>query len=200
MMNKNQAIEAVFTTCQLRRLSRHTAQAYVHWVGRFCDHTQRHPAPTSEDRVRTFLELLAPNSAASTQNQALNAVVFFYRDCLRKPLGDLGKWARAKRPARLPSWLSQEEMRTLLETMSGVPRLMAALAYGTGLRLAELLALRIKDIDLASHLVTVRGGKGDKDRVTCLPHALDLSLTHHLRCVLAMYDRDRAAGRNPITI
>ncbi len=151
-----------------------------------------------EERVRMFLEMLAPNCAAATQNQALNAVVFFYRDCLRRPLGEIGKWARAKRPAKLPTWLSHEEMTSVLQAMSGVPRLMASLAYGTGLRLAELLALRIKDLDLDGHLVTVRGGKGDKDRVSCLPHSLDISFRYHLRMVRALYDRDREAGANPI--
>lgn len=197
-MKKSEVIASVYKVCQVRRLSRHTADTYAYWLGRFCDFAGLHPGVAGEERVRLFLEMLAPNCAAATQNQALNAVVFFYRDCLRKPLGEIGKWARAKRPAKLPTWLSHGEMSSVLEAMSGVPRLMAALAYGTGLRLAEVLALRIKDIDFSGHLVTVRGGKGDKDRVTCLPHALDVPFQYHLRCVRAIYERDRAEGRAPI--
>ena len=197
-MKTSEAIALVHKTCQLARKSRHTASTYAGWVARYCEHAKRCPAGTSEDKLRTFLEALAPHCAAATQNQALNAVVFFYRDCLRTPLGDLGRWARAKRPERLPTWLSAEEMRLLLDNMSGVAKLMAAFAYGTGLRLAELLALRIKDVDMDGHLVTVRGGKGDKDRVTCLPHALDLPIRQHLQRVRVLYDRDRAAGRNAI--
>lgn len=197
-MKKIEARDLVFKTCQLQRLSRHTAETYAHWVGRYCDHVKRCAGGSSEDKVRLFLEEMAPRCAAATQNQALNAVVFFYRDCLQRPLGDLGKWAYARRPKRLPTWLSAEEMGSLLENMQGTPKLMACLAYGTGLRLAELLALRIKDVDCVGHLVVVRGGKGDKDRVTCLPHALDLPLHHHLQRVRAMYDRDRAQGSDPI--
>jgi integron integrase len=197
-MTTTEAIKSVYDVCQVRRLSRHTANTYAHWIGRFCAHAKTQPAASSEEKIRTFLEGMSARSAAATQNQALNAVIFFYRDVLRQPIGSLGKWARAKRPSRLPSWLAPEEMRSLLEAMTGVPRLMASLAYGTGLRLAELLALRIKDVDLSAHLVTVRGGKGDKDRMTCLPLSLDLPLHHHLQCVRATYDRDRAAGRNAI--
>lgn len=99
-----------------------------------CGHLPR------EERVRTFLEKLASRSAASTQNQALNAIVFLYRDVIKEPLGDLGKWARAKRPQRLPTWLSPQEMQRLLAVMPPGTRMMAELAYGSGLRVAELPA------------------------------------------------------------
>lgn len=147
-----------------------------------------------EERVAAWLAQMAPHCSASTQNQALNAVVFFYRDVLREPLADLGKWARAKRPERLPTWLTQAEMCGLLEQMSGVTRLMAELAYGSGLRLSELLALRIKDLDMESCTVTVRGGKGDKDRVTCCPVSIAPAMTRHLVAVRSQWERDRTAG------
>jgi integron integrase len=197
-MTKTEMEEQVRLVCRMRRLSRHTEDTYAGWIARFGAHVKTCAHLTREDRVRTYLEKLAPRSAASTQNQALNAIVFLYRDVLKEPLGDLGKWARAKRPARLPTWLSPTEMQRLLDVMPAGTRLMAELAYGSGLRIAELLALRIKDIDLDAHLVTVRGGKGDKDRITVLPKTLVHRLHAHLERIRVLYDRDRAAGAMPI--
>lgn len=148
--------------------------------------------------MRSYLKHLAPRTSASTQNQALNAIVFLYRDVLQQPLGDLGKWARAKRPARLPTWLAPAEMQRLLDAMPAGPRLMAQLAYGSGLRISELLALRVKDIDFDACLVTVRGGKGDKDRVTCLPRSLVFKFRAHFDRIRVLFDRDRSAGAAPI--
>jgi len=197
-MTKLETLEQVRLVCRMRRLSRHTEDTYAGWIARFVDHVRTCLPAEREERVRLFLEKLAPRSAASTQNQALNAVVFLYRDVLRQPLGDLGKWARAKRPARLPTWLSPQEMQRLLECLSGGTKLMAELAYGSGLRIAELLNLRVKDVDLDACLITVRGGKGDKDRVTVLPRSLVFRLHEHLRRVRALFDGDRQQGRNPI--
>lgn len=197
-MNLTDTLEQVRITCRMRRLSRHTEETYAGWIARFARHVVSMPGTTREDRVRSYLEQLAPRSAASTQNQALNAIVFLYRDVLKQPLGDLGKWARAKRPARLPTWLSPQEMQRLLEVMPAGTRLMAELAYGSGLRIAELLALRIKDIDLDAHLITVRGGKGDKDRVTVLPKTLVHRLHAHLARIRILHEQDRSAGAMPI--
>lgn len=198
-MKLAEMLEQVRLTCRMRRLSYHTETSYTGWITRFARHIQTcPPESTREERVRTYLEKLAPSTSASTQNQALNAIVFLYRDVLRQPLGELGKWARAKRPARLPSWLAPDEMRRLLEAMPPGPRLMAQVAYGSGLRLAELLALRVKDIDLDASLITVRGGKGGKDRVTCLPRSLVFTLRAHLDRIRVLYDQDRATGANPV--
>lgn len=198
-MKLDKMLEQVRLTCRTRRLSYHTETCYTGWITRFARHIQTcPPASTREERVRSYLEKLAPRTSASTQNQALNAIVFLYRDVLRQPLGELGKWARAKRPARLPSWLSPDEMRRLLEAMPPGSRLMAQVAYGSGLRLAELLALRVKDVDLDACLITVRGGKGDKDRVTCLPRSLVFTLRAHLDRIRVLYDQDRATGANPV--
>lgn len=199
-MNKSEALQRVRDVCRVRRLSWHTENCYVHWVARFIEHIRQCPDRSREERVALFLERLAPRSAAATQNQALNAVVFFYRDVIKEPLGELGKWARAKRPKRIPTWLTSEEMERLLEQMGGVTRLMAEMAYGSGLRLAELLALRIKDVDIGGGAITVRGGKGDKDRVTCLPRSLSMKLGPYLARVRALWDRDRAAGKAPIAL
>ena len=189
-------LEQVRIVCRMRRLSRHTENTYAGWIQRFAVHVKTCAQLTREERVRSYLEKLAPRTSASTQNQALNAIVFLYRDVLKEPLGDLGKWARAKRPARLPTWLSPQEMQRLLDAMPAGTRLMAELAYGSGLRIAELLALRVKDVD--AHLVTVRGGKGDKDRITCLPQSLVHRLHAHLDRIRVVYERDRAAGAMPI--
>ena len=199
-MKLAEMLEQVRLTCRMRRLSYHTETCYTGWITRFARHIQTCPPNNREERVRSYLEKLAPRTSASTQNQALNAIVFLYRDVLRQPLGELGKWARAKRPARLPSWLSPDEMRRLLEAMPSVPRLMAQFAYGSGLRLAELLALRIKDIDLDACLITVRGGKGDKDRITCLPRSLVFTLRAYLDRIRVLYDQDRAVGANPVYV
>lgn len=197
-MKLTEMIEQVRLVCRMRRLSRHTEQTYAAWIARFGRHVKTCAHLNREGRVRTFLETLAPRCSASTQNQALNAIVFLYRDVLKEPLGEIGKWARAKRPKRLPTWLSPQEMRRLIEAMPAGTRLMAELAYGSGLRIAELLALRVKDIDLDACLVSVRGGKGDKDRVTCLSQSLLHRLHAHLERIRVLYDRDRAAGANPI--
>ncbi len=197
-MNLRDTLEQVRLTCRMRRLSRHTEESYAGWIVRFARHVASRAEESREERVRSFLEQMAPCCSASTQNQALNAIVFFYRDVLRQPLGDLGKWARAKRPARLPSWLSPDEMRRLFDAMTPGPRLMAQVAYGSGVRLAELLALRVKDIDLDACLITVRGGKGDKDRVTCLPRSLVFTLRAHLERIRLLYDADRQAGAMPV--
>lgn len=176
----------------------HTEDCYAGWVARFCDHVRACSAESREERVRLFLEHLAPRSAASTQNQALNAIVFLYRDVIKEPLGDLGKWARAKRPKRLPTWLTHDEMLRVLDAMPPFTRLMAEVAYGSGLRIAELLALRVKDVDFDSRLVTVRGGKGDKDRVTCLPQTVAFKLRSHLERCRVLWEQDRERGAMPI--
>lgn len=199
-MKLEEMIEQVRVVCRMRRLSRHTEDTYVGWIVRFGRHVRTCPGLAREDRVRTFLEKLAARCAAATQNQALNAIVFLYRDVIREPLGDIGKWARAKRPQRLPTWLSPQEMQRLLTVMPSGTRLMAEMAYGSGLRVAEMLALRIKDIDLDACLVTVRGGKGDKDRMTVLPRSLVHRLHAHLDRIRVLYDRDREAGANPICL
>lgn len=199
-MTLPEMLEKVRTVCRMRRLSLRTEQCYGWWITRFARHVKATASLSREERLRTFLEQLAPRSSASTQNQALNAIVFLYRDVLREPLRDIGKWARAKRPVRLPTWLSPQEMRGLLEAMPALLRLMAQVAYGSGLRLAELLELRMKDVDLDGRLITVRGGKGDKDRVTCLPQSLVFALRAHVAKCRVIYDRDRTEGAPPIAL
>ena len=138
---------------------------------------------------------VAGNVAASTQNQALNALVFLYEQVLQMPLGDLGEFARVNRPARLPVVLTQEEtFRVLAALKPGTGGLIIRLLYGTGMRLMECLRLRIKDVDLACGRITVREGKGDKDRTTMLPECLKAELQTHLDRVRLLHDKDLAEG------
>jgi integron integrase len=146
--------------------------------------------------VTKFLSSLAVegNVAASTQNQALGALLFLYRDVLEQDLPWLDDMVRAKRPARLPVVLTREEVRTLLLHMAGVPRLMAMLLYGAGLRLLECARLRVKDVDFARNQLTVRGGKGDKDRTTMLPAVVKTELARHLELAKRQHEADLCHG------
>jgi site-specific recombinase XerD len=154
------------------------------------------PDALDDEHARAFLEHLAleGNVAAATQNQALNALVFLHRVVLESPLGQLEAFAPAKRPRRLPVVLTHEEVRALLSAMRGTHRLMAELLYGSGLRLIECLRLRVKDIDFSRGEITVREGKGNKDRLTLLPQSIAADLAHHLETVRALHQQDRGAG------
>ena len=162
--------------------SRRTEESYVGWIRRFIlFHGKRHPADMGEPEIKKFLDFLAVQRqvAASTQNQALAAVLFLYHHVLLKEIGFLQP-VHAKRPERLPVVLTREEVRIVLAQTAGVPRLVATLLYGGGLRLEEGVSLRVKDLDFGYLQVTVRDGKGHKDRVTMLPASLKEELTADL--------------------
>jgi len=156
----------------------------------------RHPKDMGEAEVRSFLNDLASRLkvSASTQNQALNALVFLYGEVLHQALGDLGLLERPSRPARLPTVLTQDEVRRLLAAMKGTHQLMARLLYGTGMRLMECVRLRVKDVDLAAGHIVVRDGKGFKDRVTMAPEKLRVDLENHLERVRLLHEQDVKAG------
>ncbi len=184
---------------RLRSLHRQwrTEQTYRGWAWRFAAFLEPRPVEAAtEADVREFLSRLATQQRVSTatQKQALNALVFLLRDSLEKPLGDFSDFVRARRRERMPVVLSNEECRRLFEALSGTPRLMAELMYGAGLRLMELLRLRIKDVDMERGQVVVRGGKGDEDRVTVLPDALLERLAAHRDRLRELYEADRGAG------
>jgi integron integrase len=143
--------------------------------------------------VRAFLTHLAVDHrvAASTQNQALNAIVFMYREALRRDPGEFGEFQLAKRPKRLPTVLTKVEVQRVLARFDGTHGLMARLLYGTGMRLMECVRLRIKDVDFARGTITVRSGKGDKDRVTMLPESLREPLRQHVERLRSLYEQDR---------
>jgi len=152
--------------------------------------------------MTSFLSHLATERrvAASTQNQALAALLFLYRDVLGLTVGWLDTMVRAKRPARVPTVLSREEARRVLKAMHGTPRLVAQVLYGAGLRLSEACALRVKDVDLDRRELVVRHGKGGRDRLTMLPESLVEPLREHLERVRALHRRDLAAGRGQVML
>jgi integron integrase len=191
-------VEAVKTEVRSRHYSYRTETSYLDWVRRFIAfHDYADPRGVDASAaVKTYLDYLAVERevAASTQNQALNALVFFYGQVLRNPLGEMGEFSRAKRPRRLPEVMTRDEVQRLLSKMSGITGLMAGLMYGSGMRLMECVRLRVKDIDFAQHQVMVRDGKGQKDRVTMLPERFAAPLQEHLARVKAIYTQDLAQG------
>jgi integron integrase len=181
----------------MRHYSLRTERAYSDWVRRYIRyHGMRHPSQMGEAQVTAFLSSLANERhvSASTQNQALAAILFLYREVLRQEIPWLEGVVRARRPRRLPVVLTREEVDAVFERMEGTHRLMARLMYGTGLRLMECLGLRVKDVDIARREVIVRQGKGAKDRRTMFPAALVADMRTHLRIVRLVFDADRARG------
>jgi integron integrase len=174
-----------------------TETAYVQWIHRFIVfHNMRHPREMGEPEVERFLSSLAVegNVAASTQNQALSALLFLYRIVLERPLGERIDAVRARRPERLPVVLTRAEVRALLAQLGGVHWLMASLLYGAGLRLMECLRLRVKDVDFGQNHLIVRDGKGAKDRDTLLPQLLHEPLRAQIAEALRVHARDVAEG------
>ncbi len=181
----------------VRRFSPRTTQAYVQWIVRYVRwHGLQHPSTLGAVEVRDFLTYLARERhvAASTQNQALAALQFLYRDVLEQPLGGLSGLAPARTPTVLPNVLSREAVQRVLACLTGTPRLMAQLLYGSGMRLQECCQLRVKDVDFDRGELRVRHGKGDRDRVTVLPGAVCAPLRAHLVLVRAVMARRAARG------
>ena len=196
-------LERVRRAARMRHLSIRTEEAYVGWVYRFVRfHGTRHPAELGAREVRAFLSHLATERrvSASTQNQALAALTFLYRHVLGEELEPLGEVARARRPARLPVVLSRAEVRAVLLELRGAHWLVAGLLYGAGLRLLEALRLRVKDLDFDAGVLTVRRGKGAKDRVGILPGTMRAPLALHLRRVRRLHGRDLAAGHGDVLL
>lgn len=184
-------------TIRRKHFSLRTEQTYVHWIKRFIlFHGKRHPREMGAAEVTAFLNHLARERhvASATQNQGLSAILFLYREVLGTPLGWLDGLDRAKRPARVPTVLTQDEAARLISQLEGAPRLMSGLLYGAGLRLMECLRLRVKDVDFGYGQIMVRDGKGGKDRVTMLPRAAVEPLKQHLERVKGLHERDLAEG------
>jgi integron integrase len=196
-------LDRIRAAIRVRRYSRRTERAYVGWIRRFVRfHGLRHPAEMGAEEVTAYLTDLAVRRrvSASTQNQALSALLFLYRHVLEIDLPWLDNVVRAKRPQRLPSVLSRAEVRLLLNELHGTPRLVAALLYGSGLRLIEGLRLRVHDLDFERSELTVRDGKGAKDRVTMLPRALHDALRNQLEEARALHRRDLASGAGAVAL
>jgi integrase len=190
-------LDQVRTTLRLHHYSRRTEHAYVGWIRRYIlFHGKRHPAEMGAEEASHFLSALAVDGkvSASTQNQALAALLFLYDRVLGTRLPWLDQMVRAARPRRLPVVLSRDEVRAVLARLHGVPQLMVLLLYGAGLRLLECARLRVKDIEFDANRIVVRGGKGDKDRVTVFPGAARPLLLRHLELVREQHARDLAAG------
>jgi integron integrase len=190
-------LDEVRQLARLRHYSYRTEKTYVSWIKRYIlFHRLRHPKEMGAPEVTAFLSHLATDGqvSAATQNQALAALLFLYRDVLGLALPWLDGIARARRPAHVPAVFTREEVRAILSLLTGTPRLMASLLYGAGLRLSECLRLRVKDIDFGYAEVVVRDGKGGKDRRTLLPGLLAGPLVIHLGRVKLLHARDLRAG------
>ncbi len=180
-----------------KHYSKRTLEAYAHWVRRFVRfHERRHPRELESSAVRDFLTHLARDEgvSASTQNQALAALLFLYREVLEQPMAASLDHLHAKRPQRLPVVLTRAEAADVLAQLTGTPLLMAGLLYGSGLRLLECCQLRVKDLDLVRGELMVREGKGRKDRITVVPQLLVRTLESHLERVRRQHTRDVQAG------
>jgi integron integrase len=195
--SKPRLLDQVRELIRIRHYSGRTEAAYVQWIRRFIlFHGKRHPSEMGAPELTAFLSDLAirRNVAASTQNQALNAILFLYRDVLKITLPWLDEVQRAKKPQRLPVVLTRDEVRSLLAQLQGTTWLMGALIYGGGLRLLECLRLRVKDVDFHYKQLIIRDAKGQKDRVTILPHNLLDPLRTHLARVRVLHERDLRDG------
>lgn len=186
---------------RVKHYSKRTEQAYVGWVRRFIYASgRRHPRDLDGAAVERFLSQLAVrgNVAAGTQNQALSAILFLYREVLKLELPWLDKVVRAKRAQRVPTVLSRDEVGRLLAALDGRQGLIAALLYGTGMRLMECLRLRVKDVDFSRNEITVRAGKGNKDRRTMLPRSLVEPLQREIERARILHRADLAEGHGEV--
>lgn len=196
-------LDQVRAAIRVHGYSRRTEKAYVAWVRRFVRfHGVRHPRELGAEEVSAFLTHLAMerNVSASTQNQALSAILFLYRKVLQIELAWLDDLVRARRPSRLPFVLTRSEVASVLGHLDGTTWLMASLLYGAGLRVLECARLRVKDVDLDRREVVVRDGKGHKDRVTLLPESLRAHLGDHLEWVRRQHHRDLARGLGSVEL
>src|SRR6266566_2754827 len=190
-------LERVRDVIRLKHYSLRTERTYCDWIERFIRfHRIRHPSEMGAAEVGEFLTHLARdgNVSASTQNQALSALLFLYKQVLKKEIGWLEDVERAKKPARLPVVLTHDEVHKVFAHLHGTPRLMAGLLYGSGLRLMECVRLRVKDVDFGYARIIVRDGKGAKDRLTMLPVNLAAALERHLVKEKAQHEQDLEDG------
>lgn len=194
---KPKLLDQVRIFMRTKHYSRRTEDSYCEWIKRFIlFHGKRHPRELAEPEVMAFLSHLAVNRnvAASTQNQALSALLLLYGKVLEQPLGRLDEAVRARTPQRIPLVLTREEVAAVLGQLHGERRMVAQLLYGSGLRLLEALRLRVQDVDFGYRQITVRDGKGNKDRMTMLPEGIVEPLQAHLAAVKRLHARDVRQG------
>ncbi len=198
--DKPKLLDEFHKVMRRRHYSIHTERSYVDWIKRyihFYKMQERLEFLEDKDRkVEDFLSHLAVHGkvAPATQNQALNALVFLYRHVLKEPLGDNLRAERAKKKVRIPVVMTKDEVSQVISVMDGVPQLIVKLLYGSGLRVAEALRLRVQEIDFSMKQLTVRGGKGDKDRLTTFPASITPFLQNHLKKVKLFHQRDLDQG------
>ncbi|MBW7887203.1 MAG: integron integrase [Bacteroidetes bacterium] len=196
-MAESKLIDNVRECMRLKHLSIRTEEAYIYWIREYIlFHQKRHPQSLTEQDIRAFLSYLArvKNVSSSTQNQALNALIFLYESVLKIPLAKIEDVERAHRTKRLPVVFSPNEVQKILSHLQGTNKLIVSLLYGAGLRLLEALRLRIHDLDFDQKIITVRRGKGDKDRVTTLPETLIEPLQLQIQKVMLQHKEDCANG------
>lgn len=194
---KPRLIEQVRNVIRCKHYSIRTEQSYIDWIKRYIYyHDKKHPKDLGAEHIGAFLSHLAMerNVAASTQNQALCAIVFLYKEVLNIEPGDFSDLIRAKKPAKLPVVFTRREVKEILVQLSGVEWLMGQLLYGAGLRVLECMRLRVKDIDFDYRQIIIRDGKGSKDRVTMLPDLIIPELQRHLEKVKLIHERDLKEG------
>ncbi len=197
----SQLLDEVRATLRLRHYSIRTEEAYVACIRRFIlYHKKRHPRDMGVDEIRQYLSHLATDNqvAASTQNVALSALLFLYKEVLQVELPLIDGVKRAKRPQRVPVVLTPDEVKRVLAHLTATHHLMASLLYGAGLRLMECVRLRIKDVDFDYQQITVRDGKGERDRRVMLPAPLIESLTQHLHKTKSQHETDVVAGHGEV--
>jgi integron integrase len=190
-------VDQVREVMRLKHLSIRTEHAYIYWIKQFIlFNNKTHPMEMGAGEIRSYLSHLAVEKevTASTQNLALNSIIFLYKQVLKKEIGQLGEIEVAKRPKKLPTVFSQDEVLIILSLMKDTPQLVAGLLYGSGMRLMECLRLRVMDIDFERNQIIVRSGKGDKDRVTVMPDTLKEPLKNHLAWVKQLHQRDLRGG------
>lgn len=196
-MDKPRLIDRVREEIRVRHYSLRTEKSYIQWIRRFIlFHDKRHPLEMGEKEISAYLSHLAINRkvSASTQNQALSAILFLYQKVLDQPLDWLTDVVRAKRPRRLPVVLNRTEVTALLNEIRGINALIARALYGTGMRQMECLRLRVKDLDFNYRQIHIRAGKGNKDRVTVLPDALVEPLARQIETAHTIHQRDLKEG------
>jgi integron integrase len=196
-MEKPKLLDQVRARIRVKHYSKRTEDAYTDWIKRYVlFHHMRHPEEMAEKEISQFLSHLAVdlNVSASTQNLALNALLFLYKEVLNRDLGHFADTVRAKRGKRAPTVFSRDEVREIITSMSGTPRLITALLYGTGMRLEEGMNLRVQDVDFDRKLITVRHGKGDKDRHVPLPATLVDPLRRQIDLVRIIHEQDLSDG------
>jgi len=195
-MKLSEVINSVRNTMRFRHMSIRTEKSYIIWIKDFSKWCKNHPVGGHGDKLKAYLTHLARtrNVAAATQRQALNAIIFLYKNVLKIDIGDISGFAYAKKPRTLPVVLSQQEIAALLPNIAGQNYLIVALLYGAGLRLNEALSIRVKDIDFDRGIITVRQGKGNKDRAVMLPSTIADDLQYHIKEVKRIHSRDLAEG------